>query len=106
MDAEGEGKLEAKSRESKNAAMVLRKGGFKVGGVDKAVNFSIAAVRDLLLQEGALGVLLEKGALVSSAVQIEPSAEIEILGGMELDIPLLDDSFNADAALYALVLFY
>ena len=85
-------------------ALRVKQGAFKVGGKHKAVNFSVAAVPDSLLQEGALGALLESGALVSSPIQIEPSAEIQIEGAMELDIPLLDDAANADDSLCALAL--
>jgi len=105
LNAEGSSTLEAKTKDGKPAvALRVKEGAFKVGGKQKAVNFSVAAVPDSLLQEGALGALLESGALVSSPIQIEPSAEIQIEGAMELDIPLLDDAANADDSLCALAL--
>jgi hypothetical protein len=97
--------LEAKSEDGKQAMKLkMRKGSFTVGGVAVAVNFSIASVPDSLKQEGAFGALFDKGALLGSLVSIEPSAEVEIIGGMTLDIPILDATANENAAKCDLVL--
>ena len=55
-----------------NKAMELRMGagGFTVGGAAEAVTFSVGAVPDSLLQQGAFGLLFESGALVASLIQI------------------------------------
>mmetsp|Transcript_95019 Transcript_95019/g.153267 ORF Transcript_95019/g.153267 Transcript_95019/m.153267 type:complete len:501 (+) Transcript_95019:142-1644(+) len=105
LDPRTAGRLEALSADGKKA-MVLRmeEGSFNVGGNAQAVNFSVASVPDSLMQEGAFGLLFDSGALMASLIQIEPSAEVEILGGMILDIPLLDEQANLDPALCALVL--
>jgi len=87
-------------------AMELRMGagGFTVGGNAQAVNFSVTSVPDSLVQEGAFGRLFGAGAPMASLIQIAPSAEVQILGGMILDIPLLDEEANLDPALCALAL--
>jgi len=87
-------------------AMELRMGagGFTVNGASQAVTFSVGAVPDSLLQQGAFGSLFESGALVASLIQIQPSAAVEIVGGMILDIPILDEQANLDPALCDLIL--
>ena len=57
-----------------------RPGNFKVGGVENAVNFTVRAVPDSLLQEGAFKTLHESGALMGSLIQVEPSEAVEIEG--------------------------
>jgi len=99
------GELKVLSDDGKQAmGLRMGKGSFTVGGKVQAVNFSIAAVPDSLMQEGAFGLLFESGALLASLIQIEPSAEVQIAGGMVLDIPILDEEANKDAATCALVL--
>jgi len=99
------GELKVLSDDGKQAmGLRMGKGSFTVGGRAQAVNFSIAAVPDSLMQEGAFGTLFASGALLASLIQIEPSAEVEIAGGMVLDIPILDEEANKDAATCALVL--
>jgi len=105
LDPRAAGSLEALSADGKQAmGLRIEAGSFTVSGKVQAVNFSIAAVPDSLMQEGAFGLLFDSGALMASLIQIEPSAEVEILGGMILDIPLLDEQANADPAICALVL--
>ena len=105
LDPSTAGSLEAQSADGKPAMKLkMRKGSFTVGGVEKAVNFSIADVPDSLAQEGAFGTLFESGALLGSLISIEPSTEVEIVGGLTLDISVLDASANENAAKCALVL--
>jgi len=89
-----------------NKAMELRNGvgAFTVGNNAQEVNFSVTSVPDSLVQEGAFGQLFSANALMASLIQIAPSAEVQILGGMILDIPLLDEQANLDPTLCALVL--
>ena len=91
-------------------AMQLRMGtgGFTVNGAAQAVTFSVGAVPDSLLQQGVFGPLFETGALVASLIQIQPSAAVEIVGGVILDIPLLDDQIdkvNLSTPLSSVILF-
>eukprot|EP00802_Teleaulax_amphioxeia_P017997 Tamp_18172.p2 GENE.Tamp_18172~~Tamp_18172.p2 ORF type:complete len:192 (-),score=43.07 Tamp_18172:334-909(-) len=80
-------------------------GAFSVGGdFGRAVNFSVASVPDSLLQQGAFAKHFERGALVGELVTIEPSAEVEIVGGMAVDIPILDQTAQTDAAACLLIL--
>ena len=60
------GVLEGLAEDGKRVAMKMNvsKSSFKVGGVVKAVNFSIAGVPDSLLQQGSFGKLFRSGALV------------------------------------------
>ena len=92
-----EASLEAKTAEGKTAmTLKIRPGSFKVAGQDKDVNFSIAAVPDSLLQHGSFSGAFTSGALLASLIQIEPSEEMEIIGGIELDIPILDAAAQED----------
>merc|ERR1712216_175907 len=81
-----------KSEDGKTAVKLkMSRGAFSVGGdFGRAVNFSVASVPDSLLQQGAFAKHFERGALVGELVTIEPSAEVEIVGGMAVDIPILD----------------
>ena len=75
------GELEAITVDGKKAMRLkVRPGNFKVGGVEKAVNFTVRAVPDSLLQEGAFKTLHESGALMGSLIQVEPSEAVEIEG--------------------------
>jgi len=87
-------------------AMELRMGAgaFTVNGIAQAVTFSVSAVPDSLVQQGAFGSLFESGSLVASLIHIQPSAAVEIVGGMILDIPILDEQANLDPALCDLIL--
>jgi hypothetical protein len=60
------GVLEGLAEDGKRVAMKMNvsKSSFKVGGVVKAVNFSIAGVPDALVQQGSFGKLFRSGALV------------------------------------------
>merc|ERR1712100_220231 len=73
-------------------------------GGDRAVNFTIKAVPDSLMQEGAFKTFHESGSLMGSLIQIEPSEYVEIEGGIELDIPILDPEAQTDPALCAAML--
>ena len=104
LDPSAGGTIEAQSTGGKPAVKLkMGKGGFKVGGVEKPVNFSISSVPDSLVQQGAFGAYFESGALLGSLISIEPSADIEVTL-MTLDIPILDATANEDAAKCALVL--
>ena len=100
------GELEAKSEDGKTAVKLkMSRGAFSVGGdFGRAVNFSVASVPDSLLQQGAFAKHFERGALVGELVTIEPSAEVEIVGGMAVDIPILDQTAQTDAAACLLIL--
>ena len=105
LDAASGGSLEALAADGKQAMKLkVPAGGFKVGGEMKAVNFSIAKVSDSLVQQGSFGKLFQSGALVGSLITIEPSAAVDVIGGMSLDIPILDQSASTDAAKCALLL--
>jgi len=98
LDAASGGSLEALAADGKQAMKLkVPAGGFKVGGEMKAVNFSIAKVSDSLVQQGSFGKLFQSGALVGSLITIEPSAAVDVIGGMSLDIPILDQSASTDA---------
>jgi len=104
LDPSAGGSIEALSTDAKPAMKLkMGKGGFKVGGIEKPVNFSISSVPDSLVQQGAFGAYFQSGALLGSLISIEPSADIEV-ALMTLDIPILDATANEDAAKCALVL--
>jgi hypothetical protein len=56
------------------------------------------------VQQGSFGKLFQSGALVGSLITIEPSAAVDVIGGMSLDIPILDQSASTDPAKCALLL--
>lgn len=97
------GQLTAETEDGKKAMrMKIRPKNFKGG--DRAVNFTIKAVPDSLMQEGAFKTFHESGSLMGSLIQIEPSEYVEIEGGIELDIPILDPEAQTDPALCAAML--
>ena len=100
------GELEAKSADGRSAVKLrMPKNAFKVGdSFDKPVNFSVTSVPDSLLQNGAFAAHFKRGALLGALITIEPSAEVLIVGGMTLDIPILDAFANSDAAKCLLML--
>ena len=98
LDSAAGGSMEALSADGKKAMkLTVKAGGFKVKGQDVAVNFTIDSVPDSLAQQGSFGALFASGALLSSLITIEPSAELDpVDGGLTLDIPILDESANQD----------
>lgn len=93
------GVLEALAEDGKPAMKLnVSKSSFKVGDMVKAVNFSIARVPDSLVQQGSFGKLFRSGALVGSLITIEPSAAVTVIGGVVLDIPILDQEASTDPA--------
>jgi hypothetical protein len=99
------GSLEDLDADGKQAMKLkVPPGGFKVGDEMKAVNFSIAKVFDSLVQLGSFGKLFQSSALVGSLITIEPSAAVDVIGGISLDIPILDQSASTDLAKCALLL--
>ena len=73
------GQLTAETEDGKKAMrMKIRPKNFKGG--DRAVNFTIKAVPDSLMQEGAFKTFHESGSLMGSLIQIEPSEYVEIEG--------------------------
>ena len=106
LDPREGGELEAMSADGSSAVKLkLPKNAFKVGdSFDTPVNFSVTSVPDSLLQNGAFAAHFNRGALLGALITIEPSAEVQIVGGMILDIPILDAWANSDAAKCLLIL--
>lgn len=101
LDPRTGGQLEAKSQDGRNSAVKIQMptNAFKVGDrFDKPVNFSITSVPDSLVQHGPFAKHFERGALLGALITIQPSAEVDIVGGMTLDIPMLDSFANSDDA--------
>jgi len=53
-----------------------------------AINFTFSPVPDSLINNGAFANFVTLGALVTTLVQLEPSAELVIVGGFLLEIPI------------------
>jgi hypothetical protein len=106
LDSAAGGSMEALSADGKKAMkLTVKAGGFKVKGQDVAVNFTIDSVPDSLAQQGSFGALFASGALLSSLISIELSAELDpVDGGLTLDIPILDEAANQDPNICLMVL--
>ena len=73
------GELTAETEDGRKAMRLkIRPKNFKNG--DRAVNFTVRAVPDSLMQEGAFKAFHDSGSIMGSLIQIEPSEAIEIDG--------------------------
>eukprot|EP00960_Hanusia_phi_P053133 761852-Hanusia_phi.AAC.6 len=60
----------------------------RVDNATDAVNFTISSVVSSILQQGPFAQYFKAGKIVSEVITIEPSADLTIEGGLQIDIPL------------------
>uniref|UniRef100_A0A7S0HQJ0 Uncharacterized protein n=1 Tax=Hanusia phi TaxID=3032 RepID=A0A7S0HQJ0_9CRYP len=71
----------------------------RVDNATDAVNFTISSVVSSILQQGPFAQYFKAGKIVSEVITIEPSADLTIEGGLQIDIPLAGTAESCTAML-------